>query len=38
MLNDSIFETTLAAGDFMSIFVPIVFGYIASCIALVVFN
>ena len=38
MFHESMFETALAAEDFVSIFLPIVFGYVASCFILIIFN
>ena len=38
MFHESMFETVLAVEDFMSIFLPVVFGYVASCLALIIFN
>ena len=38
MLHESMLKINLAAEDFMSIFLPVVFGYVASCFALIVFK
>ena len=38
MLHESMFETAWAVEDFVSIFIPVVFGYLASCFALIVLN
>lgn len=38
MLHESMLDTALVLEDFMPIFLPIVFGYITSCVALIVFN
>ena len=38
VLHESMFDTALAAKDFMSIFLPVIFGYVASCLTLIVFT
>ena len=38
MLHESMLKINLAAEDFISIFLPVVFGYVASCFALIFFK
>ena len=38
MNHESMFEITLASEDFIPIFLPVLFGYVASCFALIIFN